>query len=653
VEILFAADATAIEGHATKLLNAKLGDADALAMLVCARRLVGDLAGLREMLESMRQVEPDNAQVAFELGCVLRDMEEPDAAAAAFATAVRHDTGNLTGLRLQADQLARGGKPEAARQVYSRCAAISIEGVRSLERAIAAGDPAPALEVVTRQPTDVCASLMLAELEIRLNRFADAELRLCHVLELAPNFPLARYTLATALFRQAKAPETIAQLDLLLKEHPANIGCLNMKALSLSHVGEYERSLACYETLLKEAPETPAFWVGYGHVLKTVGRVDEAIAAFRNAVELQPALGDAYWQLADLKTFRFRPSDMRAMRKALAEPAMTKENRAQLHFALAKALEDNRDYEGSFEEYAKANAIRRQTQKYDPDENSALVRRSKATFTEEFFRHRSGTGALAPDPIFIVGLTRSGSTLIEQMLASHSLIEGTAELPAISALAAVLPKLHSDQRYPETLTVLDPEDLMRLGEEYLAATRIHRKLGRAFFIDKMPHNFQHLALIHLILPKAKIVDVRRHPLACGFANFKQHFTRGQPWSYDLREIGRYYRDYVELMTHYDRVLPGRIHRVIYEQIVANPEDELRRLLDYCGLSFEAGCLRFHENRRPVLTASAEQVRRPIFRDSLERWREFEPWLEPLKSALGDVLETYPAAPNFEFPEFDP
>jgi hypothetical protein len=312
-------------------------------------------------------------------------------------------------------------------------------------------------------------------------------------------------------------------------------------------------------------------------------------------------------------------------------------------------LEDAQAFEESFEHYRQGAALRRQELDYDPERGSEHVRRCKALFTAEFFAARSQAGSPAPDPIFVVGLPRAGSTLIEQILSSHSRVEGTMELPDILTIAARLGgrrKRSETSAYPEVLAELSPDELTRLGEQYLERTNIQRKLGRPFFIDKMPNNFAHVGLIHLILPKAKIIDARRHPLGCCFSAFKQHFARGQAFTYDLEEIGRYYADYVELMAHFDAVLPGRVHRVIYEQMVADPEAEVRRLLDYCGLPFEDACLKFYETERAVRTASSEQVRQPIYTDAVEHWTNYEPWLGPLKAALGPVLEAYPSAPEF-------
>jgi hypothetical protein len=337
------------------------------------------------------------------------------------------------------------------------------------------------------------------------------------------------------------------------------------------------------------------------------------------------------------------------MNVQLARGDLNEEDRWHLHFALGKALEDEARYGESFGHYSEGNRLRRLALDYEADDITDHVQRSCAFFTREFFAERSGWGSSAPDPIFIVGLPRAGSTLIEQILASHSQVEGTMELPDIVSIARRLGgKLRRSDHsaYPELLAELDSAAVRALGEEYLARTCIHRRLGKPFFVDKMPNNFAHAGLIHLILPKAKIIDARRHPLACSFALFKQHFARGQGFSYALDDIARYYTDYAALMAHFDSVLPTCIHRVFYERLVEDVEGEVRRLLAYCGLPFEESCLRFYENARPVRTASSEQVRLPVFTDSLVQWRHYEQWLAPLKTALALVLSDYPAPEVF-------
>jgi tetratricopeptide (TPR) repeat protein len=401
--------------------------------------------------------------------------------------------------------------------------------------------------------------------------------------------------------------------------------------------------------VLKEYSRNAKVWMSYGHALKTAGRQSECVSTYRRAIELAPNLGEAYWSLANLKTFRFGAADVATMQEQLHRDSIGDEDRFHLHFSLGKAFEDAADYARSFEHYEQGNKLRRALIHYDADDNARHVQRSKRLLTAEFFSERQDWGCDAPDPIFIVGLPRAGSTLLEQILSSHPLVEGTMELPDIIDIARSLGgrRLRGAQsKYPEALADLTPEAARELGEQYLANTRIQRKSGAPFFIDKMPNNFAHIGLIQLILPRAKIIDARRHPLGCCLSGFKQHFARGQHFTYGLEEIGRYYRDYVELMGHFDAVLPGRVQRVIYESMVDDTEGQVRRLLEYCGLPFDARCLRFYENDRAVRTASSEQVRQPIYRQAVDHWQHYQAWLDPLERALGPVLELYPDVPEF-------
>jgi tetratricopeptide (TPR) repeat protein len=439
------------------------------------------------------------------------------------------------------------------------------------------------------------------------------------------------------------------QVEKLLANEPRNPSYLNLKAAILANLGDYAESIEVYEYVLGEYPRQPKVWMSYGHALKTAGRQEDSVLAYRRAIGMEPTLGEAYWSLANLKTFRFSPADSQAILGALTQAELTSEDRLHFEFALGKALEDEGSYEQSFAHYAKGNAIRRELHRYNAEQNAQFVSRSKQLFTPDFFAARESAGAESADPIFIVGLPRAGSTLLEQILASHSLVEGTVELPDIPQIARELAgreQADSESSFFDAMGALEPAQLCSLGERYLASTRVHRKIGAPFFVDKMPNNWLYVGLIHLILPNAKIIDARRHPLGSCFSAFKQHFARGQNFSYDLEDLGRYYRDYVELMAHVDAVLPGRVHRVFYEQIIANTEAEVRRLLEFCGLPFEEQCLRFYENERAVRTASSEQVRRPIFKDGMEQWRHYEPWLGPLKEALGSVLDCYPSVPEF-------
>jgi tetratricopeptide (TPR) repeat protein len=504
-------------------------------------------------------------------------------------------------------------------------------------------------EHLKQQPTDVAAIRMLAEVAARLRRYADAETLLVRCLELAPEFAAARHNYAMVLHRQYKEPEALIEIDRLLLGEPDNAAYRNLKAVVLGRIGEYKESLDLYAAVLEKNPRKAKVWMSYGHALKTAGREPEGVEAYRKCIELTPGCGEAYWSLANLKTFRFTPVEVEAMRAQLSGTHLSIEDRFHFHFSLGKALEDAGDFAGSFEHYEQGNKLRRSVIAYSADATSLHVRRSKEVFSREFFAARTGFGAAAPDPIFIVGLPRAGSTLLEQILSSHSAVEGTMELPDIAMLAAKVggKKLRGEgAKYPQILESLSAEQCLELGNLYIERTRIQRKTDAPFFIDKMPNNFAHVGFIHLILPRARIVDARRHPLGCCFSAFKQHFARGQAFTYDMEELGRYYRDYVEVMAHFDAVLPGRVHRVFYENMVEDTESEVRRLLAYCGLPFEAACLRFYQNDRAVRTASSQQVRQPIFRDAVEHWRNYEPWLGALKVTLGSVLRAYPSVPEF-------
>ena len=624
-----------------------------------ALRLLASSPSLAEaQTREIIKVVPGHPEAWWLLGESLARQGDSRGAVEALRQAVTANEGLVLAWGTLGDQLALLGETVAADDAYARQIRASVKDPELVEAASALCEGKLAVAehllrpFLKRQPNNVAAIRMLAEVGGRLGRYRDAEMLLERCLQLSPGFAAARYNYAIVLHRQNKSAEAADQADKLLEHDPRNPGYRNLRAAALVHIGEYAEAIGSYELLLKDHPTQPLAWMSYGHALKTVGRTSESIGAYRKSLELLPRLGEAYWSLANLKTFRFDAHDISVMKRQLRRDDLTEEDRYHLHFALGKALEDRQDYAGSFEHYRQGNALRRAAVDYDPAETTSHVQRCKALLTESFFAERAGAGSEAPDPIFIVGLPRAGSTLIEQILASHSQVEGTMELPEIIAIARRLGgrKLRSEaSAYPEALAELDPAEFRTLGEEFLDRTRVQRKLGRPLFIDKMPNNFAHVGLIHLMLPKAKIIDARRHPLGCCFSGFKQHFARGQTFSYDLGDIGRYYADYVELMAHVDKVLPGRVHRVIYEDLVADPEGEVRRLLDHCGLEFEAACLRFHENERAVRTASSEQVRQPIFTDSLEHWRHYEPWLDPLKAALAPVLDAYPAAPSFDRP----
>ncbi|HEY5781232.1 MAG TPA: sulfotransferase [Lysobacter sp.] len=649
-------DPSLAAAQAEEILHTVPGHPTAQLLLGAARSARGDAKAALDILEPLAAAQPASARTQLELGIALGRIGRGDEALAALRRAVAIKPDLPAAWLALGDHLTATGDSDGARAAYgqhlryaSRDPALLQAGVALHENRI------PEAEALLRAhlrklPNDVAALRMLAELAARLDRTGDAEQLLARCLELAPGFHAARQHYALVLHRGNKPKQALAELDALLKVAPDNPGYRNLKAVVLCRIGDYDQAIGLYDDIVRRYPRQTRIWLSYGHALKTAGRQQDAIAAYRRCTALEPAFGEAWWSLANLKTFRFTGEDLDTMRQQLARPELQDEHRLHLDFAIGKALEDAAQYEPSFRHYERGNAVRRAQLGYRADETSGKVRHIRSLYTREFFEQRDGRGDGAHDPIFIVGLPRSGSTLLEQILSSHSQVEGTTELPVVTTISRELRARAGKEAdgpgpYHDVLATLDADGLRALGQRYLERTRIHRQTDAPLFIDKMPNNFMHVGMIHLMLPNAKIIDARRHPLACCFSNFKQHFARGQSFSYSLDDIGRYYRDYIDLMAHFDAVLTGRVHRVVYERMVEDTDNEVRRLLDYCGLPFEAQCLRFFENERAVRTASSEQVRRPIFREGLDQWRHYEPWLEPLKAALGPVLDTYPEPPG--------
>ena len=555
---------------------------------------------------------------------------------------------NVAAYRTLAKVLARAEKAlETARQLRTTVHTMDHELMR-VSNAIGAGDLETAENILRerliQRPADVNALLLMARFAKALAYHRESEGLLALAVELAPEFVPARLELAAELQRQNRPVEALHELEGLLEMEPNNGAALTIKASALSRAARYDESIQLYEELIQRAPRDATLWTGYGHALKTIGRFTDGERAMRNAIEIAPSSGVAWWNLSNLKLTRFSRNDLLAMENALQQPGLSTEDRYHLHFAVGKAMEDSGEYASAFRHYEQANDLRKQSLDYDPNDVTREVDDQIGIFGEEFFRARKGWGYPSSEPIFVVGMTRAGSTLIEQILASHSAIEGTMELPDVAVIAREAGR--GETGFLQRLEKFDPEDFRSMGEQYLRRTRVHRIERKPLFIDKMPLNWFLVPFIQLILPNAKIIDARRNPMACGFSNFRQHFTLGQPFSYDLEWFGRYYRDYVRLMSHVDRVLPGRVHRVIHEQLILNPDEQVRSMLDYLELPFEEACLRFYESKRAVKTPSSEQVRQPLNLSGLEHWRNFEQWLGPLRRALGSVAELYPQVPVF-------
>ena len=642
--------AMAVE-QAQEILKAYPDAEAAQQVLGIACRLQGEPGKAVEILERLAARHSQSPDVLHEYGLALGAAGRGADAIKVLDKAVQLAPGHRGAWRSLGDQLSAAGDEAAAEKAFERHLALStshpeiVEAVACFSRGNIAKAERLTRDVLKRDPLDVVAMRLLSSIGVKVGKLEDAQHLLERCLELAPDFHLARHGYTVVLFRRHELDAALEQVDRLLRAEPANPNYLILKGAVLVRRGDHGPALEIYQRFLADYPRHAGAHLNYGHTLKTVGRLDEAVTAYRTSIELNPGTsGEAYWSLANLKTFRFTDADMNDMRSQIAPEGGDPENQAHLAFALGKALEDRAQYDESFAFYKRGNDVRGKHHRWDAKINVFNTARQMKTLDRDFFADRKGWGCDAPDPIFIVGLPRAGSTLLEQILASHTQVEGTAELPDIIAISRRLgekSRKNPASKYPEVLRTLKADAARELGEGYLASTRVQRS-GKPFFIDKMPNNFQHIGLIHLILPNAKIIDARRHPMAGCFSCYKQLFARGQTFSYDLDKLGRYYRDYVILMDHWDAVLPGRVHRVQYEEMVENTEAEIRRLLAYCGLEFEERCLRFFETERAIRTPSAEQVRRPVYREGLEHWRHFEKHLEPLKQALGRaVLERYP------------
>ena len=655
VASLLESDPAAAAREAARILRAQPGHAAAALLLGTAHRASGDTEAAVAEFTALAEAQPESPVIRLELGRALRARGLAAGARRALERAVELTPDLGEAWRELSLLYADCGESAACDAAYARFSSLAAEdaGLREATTALATsrfGTAETLLKrVLERSPENVDALRMLAEAVAAREDYPEAERLLGQCLRLAPGYSRARLDLVELLDRQFRGEPMLPLLERLLTSDPGNPWYRTLQSAAYNLVGESDRALGILRALVREFPGDAHVWLQYGHTLRVAGDQGSAVEAYRKCIELKPGFGEAWFALGNLKTLRFTPEDVAAMQTQLAREELPHEDRVYFEFALGKALEDARDFATSFAHYARGNELRRVVVSHDRDRLTRFAQDTRALYTAPFFAARAGWGCPSREPIFIVGLPRAGSTLIEQILASHSLVEGTRELTNVLAFAAELGARGNDDpgkppAYPHSVAQLTRAQLAGLGERYLAETRPQRRLDRPHFIDKLGSNFLHLGLIHLMLPNARVIDARRSALACCFANFKQHFPIGFSVTNSLEDLGHCYREYVTLMAHFDAVLPGRIHRVRYEDLVSDLEGEMRRLLDYCGLPFEEQCLRFHETRRFVQTVSSEQVRQPLYTEAVDQWRHFEPWLGPLKDALGDLAVSAPARP---------
>jgi predicted Zn-dependent protease len=631
---------------AQPLLSEVPENRDVLLMTAVSQRYLGRIPDALATLAVLEQHHSNYAWLYQERGHCYVGMRAAEPAIDAFTRAVTLNSSlpaswhalqllyRMTGRRADADNAADQAANLAAlpKEIVAAFSMYADGQIQEAEHAVR--------QYLLTHGDHVEGMRLLAQIGVKMDVLDDAEFLLENVLQLAPSHHVARYEYAVVLLKRHKHVRAREEIEKLLKIDPDNVAYRTTYASVCTGFGDHQQALPLYKAVLDQTPQEPELHLSIAHALKTLGRAEEAIESYRAAATARPSFGEAYWSLANLKTYRFTDAEINQMRSEEARETIALVDRYHLCFAIGKALEDRAEYAESFRHYERGNALKKIECLYRPESLERTANLQKAMCTREFFAARRGFGCDSAAPIFIIGLPRSGSTLIEQILASHSKVEGTMELADIPRLVQDLQgrETHgSIPRYPGILEKLGADEFKRMGERYLSDTRVYRA-GKPFFIDKMPNNFRHLGLIHLILPNAKIIDARRAPLACCFSNFKQLFASGQQFSYSIEDITRYYRMYVDLMAHFDAALPGRILRATYENVVEDLETNVRRILDHCELEFEPSCVDFHKTKRSVHTASSEQVRRPIFKEGLDQWRHFEPWLGPFEAALGRLIE---------------
>lgn len=623
------------------IFNAHADNIDALYMKAVCERYLGHYEKALISTDRLKNLSPDFGRAHQEEGHIYRALNQRDNAMIAYRRACQCNPALQASWKAQADIFANMGNTAAAAEMNKQVMRIinmprELVAVSHLlhEGKLVKAENA-ARYFLQKNPKNVEAMRLLADIGTRLGVLEDAEFLLESAIIFEPDNIQVRIDYIQTLRKRQKFSEALKQCEALYIRDTKNPVFQSLYAIELMQTGDYEKALSLFDEVLEIMPNDPATMTSRGHALKTYGRHEDAVVSYQSAIQSDNGHGDAYYGLANLKTYKFSDDEIAAMQAQEQGNQLSYQNRIHICFALGKAYEDRKEYDISFGYYERGNTLKRLQSRYDADQMTAELETQISACTPKLFSKQSGKGHDAPDPIFILGLPRAGSTLLEQILASHSQIDGTLELPNILSMAHRLRRKKQAGNislYPDNLHDMDADQFAAMGKEFIDSTQIHRQ-GAPFFIDKMPNNFRHIALIKLILPNAKIIDARREPMACCFSGFKQLFAEGQEFTYGLQQIGQYYRDYVRLMDHWDDVLPGDILRVQHEDVLDDLDGQVRRMLDYLGLPFEQACIDFHKNKRAVRTASSEQVRQPISKASVDVWRHYEKHLQPLKNAL--------------------
>ena len=627
------------------LLSQEQDHFEGLYILSVCQRYLQKYQQALQTLEKIKLLDPHYGRAYQEEGHIHRQHQAVGPAIEAYHQAVLRNPTLIACWQALADLYQQQANPVAAAEMHEKIQSLvalprELLSVSSMihENKLYKAEKL-CRSFLQQTPHNVEAMRLLAAIGVKMQVLDDAEFLLESCVEFQPDNTVSRFDYADVLYKRQKFKESLQQAEKLHNEDPTNLAFSMIMANCHVGAGHIESALTIYDEVLKQAPDNPNILLMQAHALKAIAKVDQAIVTYQKAYQSKPDFGDAFWSLANLKTYRFSDAEMTLMQERQADKRTALVDRFHFCFALGKAFEDKKDYKISMEYYQLGNALKKQDSRYTAENMDKEFQAQKELCSAALFAAKKNSGSQSVAPIFIVGLPRAGSTLLEQILSSHSQVDGTMELPNITAIVNKLNgrrRVDEEQRYPANLHELSPSLLAELGEEYISGTQVYRQ-DAPYFIDKMPNNFRHIGLIHLILPHAKIIDARRNPMACCFSGFKQLFAEGQEFTYGQEEIGRYYKGYEALMSHWDSVLPDRVLRVQYEDVVDDLETQVKRILAYCDLPFEEACLAFHRTVRAVKTPSSEQVRQPIYKSGLAQWKNFEPYLAPLKTALGDLV----------------